>query len=196
MIRRATLPQHQADMTNWYWFPTGFSKEEIEMVHNLSKLFNWQEGVTFGRDHTDEDIRKSRIKWLNQYSTETEWLYDKLFGMAEVANKELWNFNLYSSVDSVQYTEYQEGGGHYAYHVDIGGGEGSLRKLSMVVQLSDPADYDGGQFELLRGMAPEQLPNQQGAVIVFPSYLLHRVTPVTKGTRNSLVMWVGGEHYK
>jgi PKHD-type hydroxylase len=195
MITRAVFQQHEADMLNWYWFSNGFSKEDINLVHETSSTFPYTDAITFGNAQPDEAVRKSRIKWLSN-SPKTEWLYDKLMDLAVIANKELWNFDLVSMVDSIQYTEYHEGGGHYGYHLDIGAGSASLRKVSIVVQLSDPADYDGGQFEVLRGMNPEPLPNTQGAVLLFPSYVMHRVTPVTRGTRRSLVIWVGGSHYR
>jgi PKHD-type hydroxylase len=65
------------------------------------------------------------------------------------------------------------------------------RKLSLVCQLSDPSEYEGGELQINTGeiFTPEK---QKGTVILFPSYLLHRVTPVTKGTRRSLVLWIEG----
>lgn len=196
MITKAIFQQPEADMLNWYWFPTGFSETELEYVSNLAQLFEYKDAVTLGSPGVNESIRKSRIKWLDSNKTETHWLYDKLMNFASIANREIWNFDLVSTVDAIQYTEYREGGGHYDYHLDIGAGSASLRKLSLVVQLSDPADYEGGTFEILRGTNPEPLPKNKGAVLVFPSYLMHRVTPVTKGLRKSLVIWVGGSHYR
>lgn len=196
MITRLVFPQHEADMLNWYWFPTGFSAEELANVDSLAAEFNYQNAVTLGNPGVNESIRKSRIKWLNSENSNAHWLYDKLMNLAVIGNREIWNFDLVSTVDSIQYTEYLEGGGHYDYHLDIGDGSASLRKLSIVVQLSDPSEYEGGTFEILRGVNPEPLPKDKGAVLLFPSYLMHRVTPVTKGIRRSLVIWVGGSHYR
>lgn len=196
MEKRIVFPAHEADMTNWYWFPTGFSESDIQDVHKLAERFAYRHAVTFGKDQVDESIRKSQIKWLDQKDRTCEWLYDKIFSLASIANDNMWRFKLISAVDSIQYTEYREGGGHYDYHLDIGAGSASHRKLSLVVQLSDPSEYEGGQFEILRGTTPDLLPNQKGAVLVFPSYILHRVRPITKGIRRSLVIWVGGEHYQ
>lgn len=196
MITRAVFPQHEADMLNWYWFPAGFSDSDIDQVDGIANGFSYQDAVTLGNPGVNTSIRKSRIKWLDSDRSETHWLYDKLMNFAQIANREIWNFDLVSTVDSIQYTEYNEGGGHYDYHLDIGAGSASLRKLSLVVQLSDPNDYSGGTLELLRGKHPEALPNNKGAVLIFPSYLMHRVTPVTRGLRRSLVIWVGGSHYR
>lgn len=196
MITRTVFQQHEADMLNWYWFQNGFSQDDIKRVSTLADRFPYQDAVTMGETGVNEAIRKSRIKWLHSSDMNTHWLYDKLMELAQIGNRELWNFDLISTVDSIQYTEYQEGGGHYDYHLDIGSGSASLRKLSLVVQLSDPSEYEGGTFEVLRGREPEALPKDQGAVLLFPSYLMHRVTPVTKGLRRSLVIWVGGSHYR
>ena len=192
MERRAIFPQTEVDLLNWYWFELGFSEEEVEIIHRLSTNFESQEAITFSGSAENNQIRKSKVKWLGEQYQATHWIYDKLMGFAKEANSALWNFDLFSTVDSIQYTEYYEGGGHYDYHVDLGPGTASHRKISIVVQLSDPSEYEGGDFEILKGPSPEVLPKNKGATILFPSYLLHRVTPVTKGLRRSLVIWIGG----
>ena len=110
MQRRIIFPQHEADMTNWYWFPQGFSIDEIEQVHQLAQRFEYQDAVTFGSDKAINEIRKSQVKWIDQNFPGAEWLYDKVMNLAMIANRELWQFNLRSLVDSIQYTEYREGG--------------------------------------------------------------------------------------
>jgi len=111
------------------------------------------------------------------------------------ANKDFFNFELSSLTENLQYTEYDESvQGHYDWHFDIG--EGPLncnRKLSISIQLSDPADYEGGQLEFAMGKVAEK---EQGTMVIFPSYLQHRVTPVTKGTRRSLVTWITGQPFR
>jgi PKHD-type hydroxylase len=193
---KLSFPQREVDLLNWYWFERGFSIDEINRTLELTAKFNYEEAVTFGTDSPNDEIRKSRLKWINNSHTDAKWLYSKVLDLVKTANSNLWNFDLISSPESIQYTEYHEGGGHYGYHVDIGPGSASHRKVSLVVQLSDPSEYEGGEFEILRGMNPEKLPNNQGAVLLFPSYLLHRVTPVTKGVRRSLVLWVGGSAFR
>jgi PKHD-type hydroxylase len=190
--RRLMFPQKEVELLNWYWFSEGFSSEEIDKVHKVAELFEYHQAVTFGNQGENHKIRKSKIKWLGEKFESTKWIYDKLMEFAITANRELWNFDLISIVDSIQYTEYYEGGGHYDYHVDLGPGSASHRKISIVVQLSDPSEYEGGDFEILKGTTPDKLPRNKGATILFPSYLLHRVTPVTKGVRRSLVIWIGG----
>jgi len=109
---------------------------------------------------------------------------------------QIWNFNIHSVIDSIQYTEYLEGGGHYDWHIDIGPGSINHRKISITIQLSDVEEYEGGDFEIWTGGEFKKLPKKQGTAILFPSFLMHRVTPITKGVRKSLVLWVGGDSYK
>ena len=75
-----------------------------------------------------------------------------------------------------------------------------LRKVSLTVQLSDPSEYEGGDLEISKGGLSEdsgyKMHRGKGTVVIFPSYMMHRVTPVTRGTRRSFVLWVGGSHYK
>ena len=80
--------------------------------------------------------------------------------------------------------------------MDIGPNELSVRKVSLTIQMSEDDEYTGGELQLLKGANPENLPRGKGCVVIFPSYLLHRVTPVETGTRKSMVLWVGGEHYR
>jgi PKHD-type hydroxylase len=82
----------------------------------------------------------------------------------------------------------------YGWHQDFGGG--ISRKLSMAVQLSDPSEYDGGALQVMTSGEPQSIPKKRGMIAVFPSYILHQVTPVTRGSRQSLVAWVSGPPFK
>ncbi len=70
------------------------------------------------------------------------------------------------------------------------------RKLSLSLQLSDPARYQGCDLELSYGDGVQQAPRSRGTVIAFPSYVLHRVTPIASGTRKSLVIWASGPDFR
>ena len=72
----------------------------------------------------------------------------------------------------------------------------SKRKLSLSVQLTDPADYDGGDLEFVNHLGNEDEFRKQGSIIVFPSYLSHRVTTVTRGARRSMIAWVFGPPFR
>ena len=197
MNNRPTFtPDQTIDQTQYYWFENGFTKEEIEQIIKKSAQYTSKDGTIIGnQEAADATVRKSKIKWLPNNS-EWSWVYDKLAAMAVEANNTLWKFDLYSIIDDIQFTEYKAGGGHYDWHVDIGPSTISHRKVSIVVQLADPEDYEGGDLELQPGNHSFAVPRKAGAVVLFPSFMLHRVTPVTSGLRRSLVLWVGGSHFK
>ena len=86
------------------------------------------------------------------------------------------------------YTEQEQG--YYDWHVDMG--PHHARKLSLVCHLSDPSEYEGGELQINSSGRIIDTEKGIGNVIIFPSYLLHRVTPVTRGVRKTLVLWVKG----
>ena len=101
--------------------------------------------------------------------------------------------------ENLQFTMYDESfGGRYDWHVDHGGHQSGGRKLSVVVQLSDPLTYEGGELQF--GQATddkiEVADKNKGCVVLFPSYMRHRATEVTKGTRYSLVTWITGPPFR
>ena len=182
------------DQTCYYWFETGFSSEEVNLIIKNAKNYESQKATIIGEDK-ENTIRKSNIKWL-PVNDEWNWVYDRVSNQIMEANKALWQFNLHTIIDNIQYTEYEGNGGHYDWHLDIGPRSINHRKVSVVVQLSDPDDYVGGNLELHPGSNSFAVPRGKGTVVVFPSFLLHRVTPLTSGLRRSLVLWAGGEPYK
>ena len=95
--------------------------------------------------------------------------------------------------EKIQYAEYHDADqGFYDWHIDVTPTK-SRRKLSIVVQLSDPSEYDGGELQIQTGLLePVTIGKTKGLAVVFPTYLLHRVTPVTRGVRRSLVCWIDG----
>ncbi|MDB2656544.1 2OG-Fe(II) oxygenase [Crocinitomicaceae bacterium] len=80
--------------------------------------------------------------------------------------------------------------------MDFGAAEISARKLSVTVQLSDPDEYEGGDLEFMINHKTVKAPRKKGTIVVFPSFIMHRVTPITKGTRQSIVGWVSGPPYR
>jgi len=187
-------PRQSTDPTMWYWWQNGFNQEELERVDQLVSTLPLVQASTLGGDSSD--YRRSSVRWVPQ-NDESDWLYEKLINMATEANNCLWNFDLVSATEDLQFTEYYAtNNGHYDWHLDTGPDHLSIRKVSITVQWSDPSEYEGGELELLRGRDPEIAPKGKGVVVMFPSYVMHRVTPVTKGTRKSFVLWLGGGHYR
>lgn len=194
------FPPELVDLQNYYFFSKGFSDDELAKIYRDVASLPFREAATGERnENTDKSIRSSSIKWIPQ-SQEWAWLYDKMLNMAIEANNALWKFDLHTALDSIQYTEYYDvEGGHYGWHQDIGPGHLSTRKISITVQLSDTDEYEGGDLEYWRGgeiTNVEKAPRGKGVVFIFPSFMMHRVAPITKGTRRSFVLWVGGSHYK
>ena len=182
-------PQNNA--MDYYWFDQGFTPEELNKVYTQVATLPFEVASTQGGMSDD---RKSKIKWIPQ-TEEWMWLYEKLIGLADHANKEMWNFDIWGYQDLLQYTKYYGNGGHYDWHADLGPGI-SNRKLSCVLQLSTPEEYEGGELQMNPGGDIMSVPKGLGTICFFPSFLLHRVTPLTSGTRKSLVTWLCGANLR
>ena len=169
--------------------------EEIEKIIDLGENSELFEGLVGGFDNIKrKHVRDSTVGFLD-YDNNTSWVFEKMADYAKEANNEMWSFDLLGFGDGIQYTKYFGGGGHYDWHADIGE-TCSHRKISMVVQLSDETDYDGGILQLNVGHQLLEVPKLKGSLSIFPSYLLHRVTPVVTGVRKSLVSWVSGPNLR
>lgn len=201
--------QQQNDPQQWYWFKEGLSQEEVKRIIQMASELPVHRATTIGNDGVAREvndpngIRSSMIKWIPQ-NRDWDWVYRRLLGFAEEANDNLWRFDLHSAPEQIQYTEYYaHENGHYDWHQDIGPGDHpSRRKISITIQLSDSDEYEGGELQITSGgeasdnWGAQTCPRGKGVAVLFPSYMMHRVSPVTKGTRRSLVLWVGGSHYK
>jgi PKHD-type hydroxylase len=132
--------------------------------------------------------RSSNITWI-QPGAETKWLYHRI-GLLLLKANQRYRFELTGLAEPLQYADYGEGG-HFEWHTDLGVQGTSGRKLSLSVQISDPDTYDGGALEFIN-VKRLPIPRDVGTAIVFPSYLTHRVAPVTRGRRRSLVAWAYG----
>lgn len=178
----------------WQLWSGEISKEYCEsFVKELSKLPP-QEATTF---NGDSDYRSSIVRWAS-HEESIACLFESYFLKA---NGNAFAVELGRTQDiEIQFTEYDSKyQGQYKVHHDIdwNGTKPYQRKLSMVVQLSDPADYEGGELQFTEVTNPDKEALQkQGSIIVFPSYLQHAVTPVTKGKRYSLVLWLSGPRWK
>jgi PKHD-type hydroxylase len=126
---------------------------------------------------------------------DSEWIYNKLSHIVSDVNSKYFRFDLSGFGEPLQLTNYlSENSGNYDWHIDMG--SQVSRKLSVTLQLSHPWEYEGGVLELYNSNTITQIPKQRGLVTIFPSWNLHRVTPVTKGSRQSLVLWVSGSPFR
>lgn len=155
-------------------------------------------GLGFSGDVSNDQYRSSTIKWVDPDISASITKQIRYF--IDESNRNAFGFDI-SYLRDIQYTTYQSAtNDKYDWHIDTFWANPTMydRKLSIVIQLSDPSEYTGGNFEF---DSQYEQPNaaalkKKGSVLVFPSFLSHRVTPVTSGTRRSLVAWAEGPSFR
>jgi PKHD-type hydroxylase len=197
---------------NWI---NGFSLSELTRIVNYGDSLIQEPAKTGPNDDDTPNIRKSLVSWLS-HNQDTAWLYDRLSHVARQINGQYFQYDLTGFSEDFQYTVYKGNDkAFYDWHLDKGYATNGAapRKLSMVIQLSDPSEYEGGDLQLCTGVGIERAETQemvemvsgsgistldktQGMIHIFPSWILHRVTPVTRGTRKTLVIWVCGPKFR
>ena len=175
-----------------------FTPAELDRIESIGDAQAQDKAIVLAGGAEEEIVERIRITqtaWI-QRNDETAWLYGRMQQVIRDLNAQAWKYELSGFSEAFQYTVYRgEEGGHYGWHVD----QGPLpvqRKLSVSLQLSDGDSYDGCDLEFMAGNRIQAAPRERGAIIVFPSYVLHRVTPVTRGVRKSLVVWVTGPNFR
>lgn len=181
---------------NYYYFTNVFTEQELEQIIEIGESQPKIKATTVGEDTNLEvsDYRVSDIAWLSN-NPKTKWIYDRITDLAIKANSEMWNFDIWDFQDDLQYTSYYGNGGHYDWHADLGAGI-SNRKLSVVLQLSNADEYEGGELQMNTGGTILNVPKEKGLICFFPSFVLHRVTPLSSGLRRSLVTWLCGANLR
>ena len=199
------------ELQNFYWY---FEKAiPIKICDDIIKFANKKNAETAitgdinKKNSTTQQlekskkIRKSNVVWLDE-----QWIYNLIIPFINTANKNAgWNFEV-DWVETTQFTIYKKGQ-HYDWHKDqhVINTNQKIRKLSLSINLTDAKNYKGGEFEFcFKNERPGQKDKihvckeleSKGSLIVFPSFIWHRVKPVTKGTRFSLVAWNSGPLYR
>ncbi|UWQ59477.1 2OG-Fe(II) oxygenase [Leisingera caerulea] len=179
-----------------YSVPNAFSTQECAEIIRKTEEAPDSEARLVGQTR-DHNLRRASVVWLDDVPG-TTWVMDRLISLVRRANRERFGFDLREFAESPQTASYgAEEGGHFAWHSDIGDGPlAGKRKLTLVVQLSKPGSYDGGALEIMPGAHVITASRGQGSCTVFPSFLLHQVTPVTRGTRKSLTVWAHGPAFR
>lgn len=178
---------------NWAWNNGCFTEEELDTIINIGTDTELQKASTFGRTQSDKN-RNSYVQFLFPNEI-TNWVFARLAASITEINNKFFQFDLTGMEQGLQFTRYTAPGQHYDWHVDRGYLTGT-RKLSLSLQLNDPKEYKGGELQLKFGRKDETVKRERGMITFFPSYTLHRVKPVTQGTRYSLVAWVSGPPFK
>jgi PKHD-type hydroxylase len=146
-----------------------FSPPECDAIIALAQTFPSETSTITNQRVENDEIRKGTVRWIPNNGQHT-WLWEKINKLLSLANESFYGFDIVGAMEQLQFTEYETTGDHYSWHTDYGPGKLSVRKLSVSVELSDPSTYE----------------------VVFPSYTLHRVSPLTSGKRYSLVLWASG----
>ena len=177
----------------WVYHKTAFASEEIEKIIESGNKEDIMEAAFNGAP--TKNTRSTNVSWIPSSDKDNEWLFQRLTDIINLNNKKFFNYDI-TTIETLQYSIYHEGG-FYKDHIDISNiSSMGVRKLSFSVMLTDPEEYEGGELLLKISSSPIITPNKKGDIILFPSYVLHEVTPVTKGTRKTLVGWVLGPGFK
>ena len=183
-----------------------FSAEELDEIDRYCRAGGTEKALVSqsrGVLVADDKLRKSDIRHHN-VSAENHWIFQRVLETFEQANRDAYNFEL-DGFNTFQYSEYRNEGAHYEYHMDLSFASSSERavigrKLSLSVMLGDQSEFTGGAFEMVIDSQtmekPLNVPHRKGRFVFFPSFVLHRVAPVTSGTRRSLVFWALGPKFR
>ena len=198
------------NLENYYYYYKGalskrFCKHLIEYAKSKEELIGTTDRYNNRKLNNKEikDLKKERdsnVIWLDQ-----SWIYRVILPFVHEANKNAgWNFEI-DGAEKIQFTKYNKNQFYY-WHCDSfpkPNKQGKIRKLSVTCSLSDPSEYRGGKLEF--DLKNDNLKSNkkeckeiltQGSIVVFPSFVWHRVKPVTKGIRHSLVLWNTGDPFK
>jgi PKHD-type hydroxylase len=171
-----------------------FTEEELDKLERYCDALPLNKAALAGLDRGGryDHVRRTRVATIVQ-TPEIVWFYDRLVAICRRLNRD-YRFELTDFSEPPQYLVYRDDeNGHFDWHVDHG--TQPPRKLSLTLQLTDPSRYEGGELQLNGGNIV-CAPRDRGAAIAFPSYTVHRVTPVTAGTRKSIVAWITGPGFK
>lgn len=187
----------------WCYF-----KQKLSQI-DCAKILEYSEDLPSQRSEigtdqgitVDDTYRRSEVKFIQQNDLRFEPLFDSVWKMAIQANQEWFRFNI-TKLSYIQLAKYDSSEqGEYKKHHDvfwINGDPEYHRKLTCVIQLTDPSEYEGGDLELYdlnQYPNPEEI-KTQGTAIFFPSFISHAALPVTKGVRHSLACWFDGPKWQ
>jgi PKHD-type hydroxylase len=188
--------QRSHEYSDYFWHTNFLSDAEIQQILKMGEKGDWNQADVYvgGQTKSDPDYRHAS-KCSFPLSRETRWIYEKSGQITTQCNRAKYHFDLSGILEPIAISRY-EVGGHFDWHKDYGNGEISVRKLTLVVQLSHPEDYEGGDLEFIGETTSEPELKEYGTAVIFPSFVCHRVTPITSGQRISLVCWISGPPYR
>lgn len=194
-VQNIKRKDYNTDLVDYVWLTNYFTPEEVQKIRAI-----WDDAKAIaskvnksGSEIDREDLRRSQIMFID--GAEHEWIYTKLAAACLQINTNRFKFDLTGFQTALQLANYGPDD-FFEWHMDYGAGDISNRKLSITVQLSDESEYEGGDLQFMINHNSVSAPKTLGTAIVFPSYAQHRVLPVTKGNRLSIVGWIGGPPYR
>jgi PKHD-type hydroxylase len=170
-----------------------FTPKLCQEIIDLSKTLEQKESTVNNLITKEDTIRQSTISWIP--FDKMQPVYNDINDFIQRINRNHFGFENIQITEEAQVSSYSKGQ-FYEWHTDTRTNmkeEPPVRKLSMTLLLNDPSEFEGGNLEIANN---EFVPMKQGHATIFASFLQHRVTPITKGVRKSLVMWFGGEPFK
>ncbi|CAB4180519.1 PiuC Uncharacterized iron-regulated protein [uncultured Caudovirales phage] len=181
------------------WWDGGFNFDDVQRIKALGMEFEERPGETMGAQGDTEHVRRCTVRWFEN-NEKTAWVYARFAEIARKLNAEFFGFDL-TGFETFQFTTYDAERNkqteYYDWHIDMRSGDHARmqRKLSLVLQLTDPQEYEGGEL-WVHNVGKAVVAKVNGRVFAFPSYALHRVTPVTAGVRHTLVAWAYGPDFR
>jgi PKHD-type hydroxylase len=198
-------PKEKSEITYPYcWQSNVFTEGELDAIIAYGNAIGLEDGAVVGADgeSVNSSNRKSKIKFFTPDGN-NNWIFDRLSSTIDSINSQYYGLDL-NGFDAIQFTEYGAEGEKYDWHMDtiLGPSRGpnfvQTRKLSLTIPINDPSEWTGGEFQLQTGNPEDPIIVEQkrGTAIIFPSFLIHRITPIISGVRKSLVIWLVGPKFK
>jgi PKHD-type hydroxylase len=178
---------------NYACYDGVFTDTEIQAIIDHAKLYELEK-AKLENNNEETSVRDNEIVFIGPQGI--EWLFSRLTQACHEMNDKFFRFDIFGLAEGLQFTQYTAPRQHYKIHMDKLF-QRNVRKLSIVVQLTDEDEYEGGDLELILGAGDDtvKMPRKKGKLIMFPSYIIHQVTPITKGQRHSLVGWITGKPF-
>ena len=176
-----------------------FTPAECDKVVALkNKLYPVKSTIGSGDTEGTYDPNIRTVDTYNiGYSEDTKWIFDKIATAVGKANAEYYRYDLYGITHELQLLHYKgEENAHYDWHIDCGNGNAAYRKISVSIPLTDRSAYEGGQLLINNNGNEMTAIDEQGSITMFPSFVPHKVVPVTAGERWAIVIWINGPRFK
>lgn len=189
------MPATNDSLNTIFDYKNLFSVEECEKIMALGKAQAEREGrLDPTIDQSDlPPARSSKVTWFH-LEENNKWIFERVKALVELVN-EHYKFEISGMYEAIQFSRYEKGD-YYHWHQDLGPGTYSIRKISVVIHLSEPGQFEGGELQTMQSGQPAACQWEQGSATIMPAYEAHRVTEMLSGERYSLVCWVSGPCFK